>query len=33
MSKFKKIIHKFRYNLYFFAATTVLLILVLLGVI
>ena len=33
MSKFKKIVHKFRYNIYFFVATTVLLILALLGVI
>ncbi|PPR66921.1 MAG: hypothetical protein CFH03_00173 [Alphaproteobacteria bacterium MarineAlpha3_Bin2] len=33
MSKFKEIVHKFRYNIYFFVATTVLLILALLGVI
>ncbi len=33
MSKFKEIAHKFRYNIYFFVATTVLLILALLGVI
>ncbi len=33
MSKFKEIIHKFRYNIYFFVATTVLLVLALLGVI
>ena len=33
MSKLKEIIHKFRYNIYFFIATTVLLILALLGVI
>ncbi len=31
MSKFKEIIHKFRYNIYFFVATTVLLVLALLG--
>ena len=33
MSKFKEIVHKFRYNIYFFVATTALLILALLGVI
>ena len=33
MSKFKEILHKFRYNIYFFIATTVLLILALWGVI
>ncbi len=33
MSKFKQIVHRFRYNIYFFAATTVLLVLALLGVI
>ena len=33
MSKFKEILHKFRYNIYVFVATTVLLILALLGVI
>ena len=33
MSKFKQIVHRFRYNIYFFVATTVLLILALLGVI
>ena len=33
MSKFKEIFHKFRYNIYFFIATTVLLVLALLGVI
>ena len=33
MSKFKQIVHKLRYNIYFFVATTVLLILALLGVI
>ena len=33
MSKFKEIVHKFRYNIYFFVATTVLLISALLGVI
>ncbi len=33
MSKFKEIAHKFRYNIYLFVATTVLLILALLGVI
>ncbi len=33
MSKFKQIVHRFRYNIYFFGATTVLLILALLGVI
>ncbi len=33
MSKLKEILHKFSYNIYFFAATTVLLILALLGVI
>ena len=33
MNKLKKIAHRFRYNLYVFAATTVLLILALLGVI
>ena len=33
MIKFKEIVHKFRYNIYFFVATTVLLILALLGVI
>ncbi len=33
MSKFKEILHKFRYNIYFFVATTVLLVLALLGVI
>jgi len=33
MSKFKQIVHRFRYNIYFFLATTVLLILALLGVI
>ena len=33
MSKFKKIAHKYRYNIYFFIATTVLLVLALLGMI
>ena len=33
MSKLKEILHKFRYNIYVFVATTVLLILALLGVI
>ncbi len=33
MSKFKQVLHRFRYNIYFFLATTVLLILALLGVI
>ena len=33
MSKFKQIVHSFRYNIYFFIATTVLLILAGLGVI
>ena len=33
MSKFKEIVHKFRYNIYFFIATTMLLVLALLGVI
>ncbi len=33
MSKFKEILHKLRYNIYFFIGTTVLLILALLGVI
>jgi hypothetical protein len=33
MSKFKQIVHRFRYNIYFFIATTVLLILAGLGVI
>ncbi len=33
MSKFKEIAHKLRYNIYLFVATTVLLILALLGVI
>ncbi len=33
MSKFKEILHKFRYNIYVFVATTVLLVLALLGVI
>ena len=33
MSKFKEILHKFRYNIYFLVATTVLLVLALLGVI
>ena len=33
MSKFKQVIHRFRYNIYFFIATTVLLILAGLGVI
>ena len=33
MSRFKEILHKFRYNIYFFVATTVLLVLALLGVI
>ncbi len=33
MSRFKEIVHKFRYNIYFFVATTVLLILKLLGAI
>ena len=33
MSRFKEILHKFRYNIYFFIATTVLLILALLRVI
>ena len=33
MSKFREILHKFRYNIYFFIATTVLLLLALLGVI
>ena len=33
MSKFKEIVHKFRYNIYFFVATTVFLILALLVVI
>ncbi len=33
MSKLKEILYKFRYNIYVFAATTVLLILALLGVI
>ena len=33
MSKLREILHKFRYNIYFFIATTVLLILALLGVI
>ena len=32
MSKFKEIIHKFRFNIYFFIATTVLLVLAMLGV-
>ncbi len=32
MSKFKEIVRKFRYNIYFFVATTVLLVLALLGV-
>ena len=31
MSKFKKIAYKFRYNIYVFIATTVLLVLALLG--
>ena len=33
MSKLREIAHKFRYNIYFFIGTTVLLILALLGVI
>ncbi len=33
MSKFKEIVHKIRYNIYVFVATTVLLILALLGAI
>ena len=33
MSKFKQIVHRFRYNIYFFIPTTVLLILAGLGVI
>ncbi len=33
MSKFKEVLHKFRYNIYFFVATTVLLVLALLGLI
>jgi hypothetical protein len=33
MSKLREIVHKFRYNIYFFIATTVLLILAMLGVI
>jgi hypothetical protein len=33
MNKLKEILRKFRYNIYFFIATTVLLILALLGVI
>jgi len=33
MSKFKQVIHRFRYNIYFFLATTVLLVLAMLGVI
>ena len=33
MSKFREVAHKFRYNIYGFIATTVLLILALLGVI
>ena len=31
MSKFNQILHKFRYNIYFFVATTMLLVLALLG--
>ena len=33
MSKFRQVLHRFRYNIYFFIATTVLLVLALLGVI
>jgi len=33
MSKLRKIAHRFRYNIYLFIATTVLLVLALLGVI
>ncbi len=33
MSKLKQVLHRFRYNIYFFLATTVLLILASLGVI
>ena len=33
MSNFKEILHKFRFNIFFFVATTVLLVLALLGVI
>jgi hypothetical protein len=32
MSKVKQVLHRFRYNIYFFIATTVLLILAMLGV-
>ena len=31
MSKFKQVLHRFRYNIYLFIATTVLLILAVLG--
>ena len=32
MSKLRQVLHRFRYNIYFFIATTVLLILAMLGV-
>jgi len=32
MSKLRQVLHRFRYNIYFFIATTVLLILAILGV-